>query len=201
MRNMMRKRKKSKKEKLEDPNSEIVLDLLKAGTLLTAVFLFPGAAKSLSNLFYQRKEYEPWRKFDQSRLRQIVKRLVKRKLLSIEEKKNESTVTITENGKKQILKYNLEKLKIEKPKEWDGKWHVVIFDVSEKKHHLRDILREKMKILGFFPLQKSVFIHPFPCEKEIAFLRQVYHIGNEVSVFMAINPEEESYLREYFKLI
>lgn len=196
----MRGRKKSQGEKLKDPNSEIVLNLLKAGALLTTAFLSPRAAKSISDLLYPKEKDEVWNQYDKGRLRQITKRLVKRKLISIKEKGDESTVMLTENGKEQILKYNLQNLKIEKPEKWDGKWHVVIFDVGEKKHSLRDTLRRRMKILGFFPLQKSVLIHPYPCEKEIAFLRQMFQIGNEVSIFTAVNLEEEDYLRRHFKL-
>lgn len=196
----MARKKKRVFKVLENPKVNTVLNLLKIGTVLTAVFLFPKSVKGISDLFLNNKENETWGKYDQYRLRQIVKRLVKRKLLSIEEKNGIQTVILTENGRKQILKYNLEKITIEKPEKWDGRWHVVIFDIDEKKSHLRDVLREKIKNLGFFKLQESVFIHPYPCEKEIAFLRQVYHIGNEVSVFTAINLEEENYLRNYFNL-
>lgn len=199
---MKRGRKKVLTEDLENPTTEAVLNLLKAGAMIATVFLFPGAAKAVSNLLIEKEDYkyEPWEKYDQRRLRQVVKRLVKRKLISIEEVNGESVVTLTENGKKEILRYNLQNLNIKKPEEWDGKWHVVIFDINEKKSRLRDILRGKMKTLGFFPLQKSVYVYPFPCEKEIAFLRQIYQIGKEVSVFSATALEEEDYLKRYFKL-
>lgn len=200
---MKRGRKKGTAENLENPTTEAVLNLLKAGLVIATVFLFPGAAKTINDILLKKREYEyePWKKFNQRRLRQVVKRLVKRKVLSIEEKNGESIVTITESGEKEVLRYKLEKLKIKKPENWDGKWHVVIFDVGVKKNRLRNILREKMRTLGFFPLQKSVFIHPYPCEKEIAFLRQVYHVGNEVSVFTATALEEEDYLKRHFQLL
>lgn len=194
------KNKKILQQDLENPTKEVILDLLKAGAVITAAFLFPKAAGTLGNFFSKKEEHEPWEKFNRRRLRQEVKRLVKRKLLSIEEKNNQSIVTLTENGKKEILKYNLKKLKIVKPEKWDGKWRVVIFDVNEKKHHLRDLLRKKMKILGFFPIQKSVFVHPYPCKKEIAFLRQIYKVGNEVSIFTAVDLEESEYLKRHYKL-
>lgn len=196
--------KKTLKKVLENPKTETVLNFLKAGAVLATVFLFPGAAKGISSLLLKKEDYdyEPWEKFNQRRLRQVVKRLVKRKLVSFKtDKSGLSTVVLTENGKKEILKYNLEKLKIQKPEKWDKKWRVVIFDVNENKHHLRDRLRRKMKTLGFFALQKSVFVHPYPCKREIAFLRQIYGIGKDVSVFTAIDLEEEEYLKRYFKLI
>ncbi len=199
---MKRGRKKVLSEDLKNPTTEAVLNLLKVGAVIATVFLFPKAVKTVSDLLIkeERSEYEPWREYDQRRLRQVVKRLVKRKLVTIKEKNGDSIVTLTENGKKEILRYNLQKMKIEKPEKWDGKWHIVIFDVGVNKNHLRDVLREKIKNLGFFKLQESVFVHPYPCEKEIAFLRQIYHIGNEVSVFAATTLEEEDSLKRYFQL-
>ncbi len=133
----MRRRKKKYQEILENPTTEIVLNILKAGAVIATVFLFPKAAKGISDLLLKEKgdKYQPWKKYNQRRLRQVVKRLVKRKLISIKEKNGNSIVTLTENGKKEILKYNLAKLKIKKPEVWDGKWHVVIFDINEKRHN------------------------------------------------------------------
>lgn len=196
----MKKRKRRLTLELENPTNEAVLNLLKAGVMMATVFLFPGASKGIKNLFFTKKEYEPWQKYNKPRLKQAIKNLIKRKLLSIEDKNGEQIVTLTENGRQKILKYRLSKITIKKPEKWDRKWHVVIFDVGEEKHSLRDTLRRKMKTLGFFSLQKSVFVYPYPCEKEIAFLRQMYKIGNEVSVFTAINLEEDEFLCRYFKL-
>lgn len=45
-------------------------------------------------------------------------------------------------------------------KDWNGIWCVVIFDIPEKFNKKRNILREKLKILGFGRLQDSVWISP-----------------------------------------
>jgi len=45
-------------------------------------------------------------------------------------------------------------------KKWDKNWYLVIFDIPEKLHRKRDILREKLKKLGFGQLQQSVWISP-----------------------------------------
>lgn len=43
-------------------------------------------------------------------------------------------------------------------KNWDGKWYLTIFDIPERVRRKRDILREKLKLLGFGQLQASVWI-------------------------------------------
>lgn len=45
-------------------------------------------------------------------------------------------------------------------RKWDGRWRLVIFDISEKERKARDALRAKLKELGFGKWQKSVYISP-----------------------------------------
>ena len=43
-------------------------------------------------------------------------------------------------------------------KEWDGKYRIVFFDIPEKDRAARDLLRAKLKEIGFVGWQKSVWI-------------------------------------------
>ena len=66
-------------------------------------------------------------------------------------------LTLTKEGKeklKNILPVFLPQ------KEWDKSWYLVIFDIPEKLRGKRNILREKLKKLGFGQLQQSVWISP-----------------------------------------
>lgn len=79
-------------------------------------------------------------------------------------------IELTEKGKIKAIEYSLlRKLKI-KNKKWDGKWRMLIFDVPERQRNGRNALRWKIKRLGFYELQKSVFVIPFECKKEIDFV-------------------------------
>lgn len=49
-----------------------------------------------------------------------------------------------------------------------------MFDIPEKKRRFRDILRDHLKEIGFKELQHSVFVFPYPCEREIATLVDLY---------------------------
>ncbi|MBI4036765.1 hypothetical protein HY386_02730 [Candidatus Daviesbacteria bacterium] len=44
------------------------------------------------------------------------------------------------------------------PKEWDGKWRIVVFDIPEQKRLIRDLFRRNLKKWGFKHLQRSVWI-------------------------------------------
>ncbi|MBI2062549.1 MAG: CRISPR-associated endonuclease Cas2 [Candidatus Yanofskybacteria bacterium] len=51
---------------------------------------------------------------------------------------------------------------------WDHKWRVIIFDIPQELHQKRNRFRAKLKTLGFYMIQKSVFVFPYPCEDEVA---------------------------------
>lgn len=67
-------------------------------------------------------------------------------------------------------------------KKWDGKWRVVIFDIPESERAARDALRRLIKQLGFRRLQRSVWIHPLPCEQEIDEISQAYGVQAYVTL-------------------
>lgn len=91
----------------------------------------------------------------------------------------------TENGKVVAKKFLLETLQINAPAKWDGKWRVVVFDIPEKYKVARRALYFKLREMDFYPFQKSVWIHPFPCEKEIDFLKEVFNIYPFIEIFVA----------------
>ena len=109
-----------------------------------------------------------------------IRDLKKKKLIDIQELKDGSVkVCLTEGGKKLILQYELEKLKIEKPKKWDGKWRMVIYDIPHSLRKASDAFRRKIRELGMYQLQKSIWIYPYDCIKELDFLCAVFGIPLE----------------------
>jgi len=178
-----------------------ILELLQQGALIAIGLTSPYGGAELLKQFTLKALDKVWEKYNRARLKQSLKRMVDRKLLKIDEEGEETVIKVSEKGKKLLLRYNFAKMNLSKPKIWDHKWRVVIFDVSENKKVFRDALRDKIKLLGLYQLQKSVFVTPYPCENEIAFLRQYFQIGNEVSCFTATNLEEEEFLRKKFGLV
>jgi phenylacetic acid degradation operon negative regulatory protein len=88
---------------------------------------------------------------------------------------------------------------IEKEK-WDGKWRFVIFDIPEKLKSGRDALRKKIKKLGFYELQKSVFIFPYKCADEIAFIIEFFGIKKYVRHGTMDSIDDDIYLKKFFGL-
>ena len=84
---------------------------------------------------------------------------------------------------------------------WDSKWRVVVFDVPQKFNRERDRLRSKLKVLGFYMIQKSVFVLPYPCQEEIAIYCKKLKISEYVDVIIAESlGHAESEIKKFYGL-
>jgi CRISPR-associated endonuclease Cas2 len=188
-----------------DPKVKDILILLGAGVFLAASIIMPGlpmAVKPFLNAkrsTKRRKKQKEWEKFNQWRLRQVLKRMYAQKLVEISEEKETPVVKISENGKKKLLKYNLEEMVLA-GKDWDDKWRIIIYDITSRKRWQRELFRKTLKRMNFFQLQKSVYLTPFKCHDEIEYLRQVCEVGNEVVILTVSGIENEQAYRSYFGL-
>ena len=97
--------------------------------------------------------------------------------------------------------YNLNEMAIKKPKRWDGKWRIVLFDIPEKIRKTRDIFRHHLNQLEFYEFQKSVFVHPFDCHDEIDYLIEFYNARKFVRFIVAESLDNELHLKKKFNLL
>ena len=90
--------------------------------------------------------------------------------------------------------------KIKKQK-WDTKWRIIIFDIPQELHKERVKLRAKLKTLGFYMLQKSVFVFPYPCEEELGPICERLCITDYVDVIIADSVGfHEKEIKRHFNL-
>ncbi len=192
---------KFKKEEIHKKYAPVkqILTLLGTGAFFAMALIAPNTTL-LGKAFLQSNEGYDWKKYNPFYIRRSIKRLQKEKLVEITEENGQKVIKLTQRGKRRILKYSLEELEIKTPKSWDGKWRIVIYDVTAAKHDLRTSFRETLQKLGFLQLQESVFLIPYPCDEEIAFLREYYGVGNEVIYIIAYKLENETIYRDYFGL-
>ena len=87
--------------------------------------------------------------------------------------KEKFKISITKKGAQEYLKYKIEKKKKTK---WDGKWRIIIFDILESQRQIRNLLRRKLKWLGFKELQKSAWVFPYDVERETKEILEVCNI-------------------------
>ena len=127
--------------------------------------------------------------------------LKKRGYIRIKQHKGQIYISLTEKGKKKAGWLQIDSLEIKKPKKWDKKWRIVIFDIIELKKLHREAFRGKLKELGFYPIQKSVWVCPYNCKDEIKLLRNFFGLSSkDIKLIVAENIEEEKELKEIFKI-
>lgn len=114
------------------------------------------------------------------------------------EKTNQSFFHLTPKGKLQILKYlHLERLKLKK---WDGRWRVISFDLPESLKKWREYLRNELKNMGFYALQKSVYITPHPVLGELDHLLKEWNLRKYFRYLTISEIDDEPQLKKVFGL-
>lgn len=104
-----------------------------------------------------------------SELSRVLKRLREHGFVELLDDK-ELTLRLTDSGKDKAL---WAKMKFSDEK-WDGKWRLVFWDIPEKRRAARNLLRYKLKQLGFVKWQKSVWATKKNCTKALReFTKQV----------------------------
>lgn len=140
-------------------------------------------------------EYEVWRQG------KLLKQFEKLRYIRLEkDPRGRHTVKITSHGMSRALTYSLDTMTITKPKVWDGKWRVVMFDIPVRLGRIRDIFRKRLKQLELFQMQESVYVSPHPCFDEVEFLRELYGVTFTVRYLLVERIEDDGYLRNHFHL-
>jgi len=132
-------------------------------------------------------------------LRKEIEKLRRKKMIIVFERRGETVMKLTEKGRRELLRYQFKERRLEK-RHWDKNWRIVIFDIEEDKHGIRDGIREEMRSFGFEKLQASVWVYPYECEAVVALLKTEYGLGKELVYIVAGDIENDEWLRKKFHL-
>lgn len=176
--------------------TKIILTLL----LITGVFAVGAVAPNVFSAFgrHKRRMYRQF--FQEEELKKRLQYLqAKNYIRYVEKEDGIAEVSLTEFGSQKAVKEVFGSLKMIIPKSWDGIWRIVVFDIPNKHKWSRDGLRTKLQALGFYQMQKSVFVYPYPCLEEIRFLSAIYTIGdNEIRYIETNTIIHDADLRKFF---
>ncbi len=110
-------------------------------------------------------------------------------------------ISLTKEGRRLANKYQIDDIKITKPKKWDQRWRILIFDIPDKHKIKREALRGKLKELNLYQLQKSVWVCPYDFTKEVELLRNFFAFSEkEMKVIIATSIQNDEEVRHFFKL-
>jgi len=176
---------------------KIILKIIGATGFVSMAVLAPNAVQSLEMFWGKDK-----RKYHSaSYIKKAIYKLQQRDMLEfVKNKEGKTLVRLTEKGQRELLKYQIREKVIKKPKRWNKKWHVVVFDIKEVVKNLREGLRKELINLGFIKLQNSVWVYPYECEEVIFMIKTYFQIGKGVLYMTVDKIENDKWLKEEFNL-
>lgn len=177
-----------------------VLKLVGAGLFVASSIAIPNLPLALKPFLDHKRmiERKAWKRFNIPYLKRTLERLEKQKLVEIDEEDGIQVVKITGAGQKRVLKYAIDELAVEKPRIWNGRWTLVSYDIPNTLKTQRKILQEYLKAWGFYPLHESVYLHAYPCDKQVEFLKAYLGIGQYVRMFNVSKIENDKLFKDFF---
>ncbi len=134
--------------------------------------------------------------YDGQQLTQAFSGLRRYKFVRREKGKNHS---LTTKGKEKLQDIIIDEIKIQN-KKWNGKWYLVMYDFPIRLKKARNAFRWKLKDLGFFQLQKSAWIYPYPCTEEILLVADFYGVRGHIEILEVSKVLNEKKLKAHFCL-
>lgn len=177
-------------------HGELAKEILKGlafGGFIVLCLAMPNIAQ-VAKLFQAKNSKERYR-FDRS-----LRNLQKKKLVRIYQKDGQDVVEITRDGKRKVLSYNIDEMKLKHARKWNKEWHIIMFDIPEPKKKARLALSQKIREFGLYPLQKSVFVSPYPCKEEIDFVGEFFNVRNHLIYATAKDIEGAEKIKRHFKI-
>lgn len=142
-----------------------------------------------------------WKEIDRTTLRRLVKEFKRDRLVDFKEESDGTiSVVLTEKGEKLKINFDIDNMKLKESGKWDRKWRIVVFDIPEKKKRAREALRMKLREFEFYQLQRSVWVYPYDCEKEISFIAEFFEIRSNLRYIVAERINNEAELKLHFRL-
>jgi phenylacetic acid degradation operon negative regulatory protein len=170
----------------------MILNILLGVGLLTTAIVAPNAVQ----LF---KYFNPKNSQDRWEMKRSFSRLEKKGFVKRKTTKGEDYYSLTLLGNERAKKYKLNSMRIQTQKKWDGLWRIVMFDIPEEKMMARRAINLILKKLGCVQYQKSVFITPYPCEKEINFVGECFDARKYLRIITAKEVEGVEQIKKVFK--
>ena len=183
-------RKKRKKENIQ----KIILSSIYGAGMLSVGILAPNIVGVLGKFVGKKllkKEYT---------VKRSITRLIESGLIEFETTPKGKFLKLTARGERKLKTIYDSNGHIKKPKRWDKKWRIVIYDFSEKKKLLRNKIRSLLIQFGFLRLQDSVWIYPYDCEDLITLIKVDSKIGKEVLYMIVDFLENDKWIKKAFSI-
>lgn len=156
-----------------------------------------AGARELLNL-YSSTEAAPG--LARRRIIDTVALLARQGFISVGTIDGEKIYKLNLKGKRHLESYLIVKQGITKTARWDGKWHLVTFDIPEPKKIARNNLIIHLKNQGLVNYTKGLWLTPYSPTSFVRGLTKQLGIEKQVKLITATTIDDEKRWRKHFGL-
>lgn len=195
---------RSLEQQLEDlPTAvSVVLGLIAFGGFLTMAALAPNAVQIFGKFLNKKHGRQYKQKEIEQKIVQTVYYLKKTGKITLKQENESIWIKLGRLTKKDKTILDINTLKISKPLAWDKTYWLVAADIPTKTHRpAADAFRRKLINLGFYPLQRSMWLLPYNPKKELQTIINYFEISNFVTLLhvQALDTEDHNSAVRYWK--
>lgn len=183
----------------------LVLALVAAAGIMALAVVAPnliGAIGKLSTGRFRGKSYT--QKERRKKVAQTIYYLKKSGMIKFKKTSKDILLFLTSKGKHKLKAENFNALRIHTQAKWDKKWWLVAADIPTKTHRRgADLLRAKLKEMGFMSLQRTLWLYPFDPRQEVQFIAEHFGVEKFLTV-MEVNRadrQDEDNLKKHFRSV
>ncbi|HRY62494.1 MAG TPA: CRISPR-associated endonuclease Cas2 [Candidatus Paceibacterota bacterium] len=173
-----------------------ILTAVYAAGMISVALLAPNVLRVIQSVSKKSGLYDKVTRGKKQSINVSRKRLIEAGLLIYKD----GFLRLTKRGEDKMREFEARNFELEKPRRWDGKWRVLIFDIKESRKYVRDKVRYTLRSVGFIRLQNSVWVYPYDCEDLVTMFKADMKIGKDLLYIIADKIENDNFAREHFKL-
>ncbi len=174
----MKNQNKLRVRKVKSVTSPVIKGMLKAGLAAGLVGTVVVAPNSLQAIDFVANQIDK-QKSRSKRFKEYAKRSGYFEVESVGD--NKYCIRLTGKGVKAAQDVIFQDYELARKEKWDGRWHILMFDIPERHKGFRDTLSAKASTLGMKLVQNSVYVYP-------------YDISEFVQSLHAVHPEATQYV-------
>jgi phenylacetic acid degradation operon negative regulatory protein len=126
--------------------------------------------------------------------------LTKQGFISIGTIEHEKLYKVTDKGLRHLDLYLLGKKGIAKPREWQGSFYIVTFEIPDAQKVTRNYLVAQLKLQGFVNYTKGLWVYPYDPTEYVRGLKKLLGLQKEIKLITASALDGEASLKQAFGL-
>jgi hypothetical protein len=162
----------------------VALTIVGAASLLTVAIIFPNLLKTIDLIQKTSRSYKKGqRQVSEKQVRHALYYLKCHGYIRMQHTGIRGSIALlTNRGKYKLAQYEFEILSIPKQK-WSHTWWLVVGDIPTRTHRRSaDLFRDKLKKLGLYPLQRTVWLYPHDPRQVLGIVLERYALARFVTV-------------------